>query len=89
MSFSAPQAVVLRRAAVLLRAILLRPSSSTPSSSSLPVIIKQDVNWSPAFNNLKTLVLNGWNVGCNVHSLVFVLHHAPILEQLILELSDV
>jgi hypothetical protein len=52
-------------------------------------IFKQDLKWCPAFNKLKTLILSDWVLGHDVHALKVILQRAPILEKLILQLSDV
>ncbi|KAJ1275093.1 hypothetical protein BS78_05G109700 [Paspalum vaginatum] len=64
---------------------------SLSSATNLELVVEsgvKDLKWCPAFNKLKTLILNGWVVGHKVHSLIFVLGHAPILEKLIVELND-
>ncbi|KXG28050.1 F-box/LRR-repeat protein At3g26922 [Sorghum bicolor] len=57
-------------------------------TESRVTIFKQDLKWCPAFNKLKTLILSDWVLGRDIHALKVILQHAPILEKLILQLSD-
>ncbi|KAL6870665.1 hypothetical protein ACP4OV_014513 [Aristida adscensionis] len=51
-------------------------------------VLKRDMKSCPIFSNLKTLVLNGCVMAREVGSLVCFLQHAPILEEIILQLYD-
>nr|TKV99866.1 hypothetical protein SEVIR_8G072300v2 [Setaria viridis] len=50
------------------------------------VIFHRDLRWCPTFSKLKTLLLNEWCVAIDVHALVSILKHSPVLEKLILQL---
>ncbi|XP_066340976.1 putative F-box/FBD/LRR-repeat protein At2g05300 [Miscanthus floridulus] len=50
-------------------------------------IFKRDMKLCPIFSNLKTLVLNGWAVACELDALICFLQHAPILEKITLQLN--
>lgn len=47
----------------------------------------RDLEWCPAFCKLKTLVLSDWFVTADLGALLWFLYHAPILEELTLEVS--
>ncbi|RCV37540.1 hypothetical protein SETIT_8G071700v2 [Setaria italica] len=53
------------------------------------VIFHRDLRWCPTFSKLKTLLLNEWCVAIDVHALVSILKHSPVLEKLILQLIKV
>ncbi|XP_051179854.1 MEIOTIC F-BOX protein MOF isoform X1 [Lolium perenne] len=50
------------------------------------LIFRRDLRWCPTFSKLKTLLLNKWCVQINLHALVCMLEHSPVLENLILQL---
>jgi hypothetical protein len=49
---------------------------------------KRDLAYCPVFSKLKTLVLNEWCVAIDLHGLVRILQHTPILEKLTLQLCN-
>ncbi|GJN22210.1 hypothetical protein PR202_gb09758 [Eleusine coracana subsp. coracana] len=52
-------------------------------------IFRRDLRWCPTFTKLKTLVLNNWCVGTELHGLVCILQHTPVLQKLTLHLCKV
>jgi len=56
-------------------------------SYTTQAIFKRDMKLCPIFSNLKTLVLNGWAVACELDALICFLQHAPILEKITLQLN--
>ncbi|XP_051179855.1 F-box protein At5g03100 isoform X2 [Lolium perenne] len=55
-------------------------------SCQAQLIFRRDLRWCPTFSKLKTLLLNKWCVQINLHALVCMLEHSPVLENLILQL---
>ncbi|OEL27417.1 hypothetical protein BAE44_0011564 [Dichanthelium oligosanthes] len=51
--------------------------------------LKLDLEWCPAFSQLKTLVLSKWFMSDDLSALIWFLHHAPLLEKLTLKPSKV
>ncbi|XP_066342837.1 MEIOTIC F-BOX protein MOF-like [Miscanthus floridulus] len=51
-------------------------------------IFKRDLKGCPTFSKLKTLLLNEWCVAICLSALVCVLEHSPVLEKLILQISQ-
>lgn len=52
-------------------------------------IFNRDLRWCPTFSKLKTLLLNDWCVVIDLHALVCILKHSPILEKLTIQLAKV
>ncbi|KAM3223993.1 hypothetical protein ACQJBY_057406 [Aegilops geniculata] len=50
-------------------------------------VFRMDLEWSPEFSKLKTLLLNEWCVADDFTGLVYFLQHSPILETLTLQLD--
>ncbi|CAD6254934.1 unnamed protein product [Miscanthus lutarioriparius] len=50
-------------------------------------VFSRDLEWCPAFNKLKTLVLSKWFVSTDLSALIWFLHHTPLLEKLTLRMS--
>ncbi|CAM0874763.1 unnamed protein product [Alopecurus aequalis] len=51
-------------------------------------IYRRDLAYCPVFGKLKTLLLNEWCAGIDLHGLVCILEHAPILEKLTIQLCN-
>ncbi|KAL6658210.1 hypothetical protein ACP70R_003796 [Stipagrostis hirtigluma subsp. patula] len=49
---------------------------------------RRNLKWCPTFSELKTLLLKDWGVAINFHALVCILKHSPVLEMLVLQLSQ-
>lgn len=43
----------------------------------------------PTFTKLKTLLLNEWCLAADLHALICILQHSPILEKLTIQLDTV
>ncbi|CAD6249881.1 unnamed protein product [Miscanthus lutarioriparius] len=52
-------------------------------------VFNRDLEWWPAFNKLKTLVLSKWFLSTELSALIWFLHHTPLLEKLTLKISKV
>ncbi|XP_037454080.1 FBD-associated F-box protein At5g56370-like [Triticum dicoccoides] len=51
-------------------------------------IFRRDLRWCPTFSRLKTLLLSEWCVQPDLHALVCMLEHSPVLENLTLQLCE-
>ncbi|WVZ53563.1 hypothetical protein U9M48_004486 [Paspalum notatum var. saurae] len=58
-------------------------------TSSEMIAFKRDLRCCPTFNKLKILLLNGWCLVADLHTLVCFLRCTPVLEKLILHLCKV
>ncbi|TVU26290.1 hypothetical protein EJB05_28829 [Eragrostis curvula] len=75
------------------KCVLLRGLSNATSLELLVepdvFILKRDLNLCPTFGKLKTLLLNEWSLAGDLHSLVCLLQHSPVLEKLTFQLHEV
>ncbi|XP_047052660.1 putative FBD-associated F-box protein At5g56440 isoform X1 [Lolium rigidum] len=71
---------------VLLKSLSDATHLTLLSHSSL--IFRREIKWRPMFSKLKTLLLCDWFVTDNFIGLVFFLQHSPVLEMLMLQLSN-
>ncbi|WVZ72159.1 hypothetical protein U9M48_020665 [Paspalum notatum var. saurae] len=60
---------------------------SMPSLETAVYVFIRDLDWCPAFSKLKTLVLSEWFVTADLGALLWFIFHAPLLEELTLEVS--
>ncbi|KAL6658226.1 hypothetical protein ACP70R_003812 [Stipagrostis hirtigluma subsp. patula] len=49
-------------------------------------ILKRDLRFCPIFSKLKTLFVKGWCLDADLHALICILKHSPILEDLTIDL---
>ncbi|GJN28203.1 hypothetical protein PR202_gb16300 [Eleusine coracana subsp. coracana] len=63
--------------------------SGCPALEDLKDIFKKDMQLSPIFSKLKTLVLDWWVVASKVRAVIHFLRKAPVLEKISIRLCEV